>query len=62
MHDINLAAELADEIVLMSHGKVVAKGAAAKALEVDNLERTFNTVINQLGAGNERYFRAGLEK
>jgi iron complex transport system ATP-binding protein len=62
MHDINLAAELADEIVLMSHGKVVAKGATAETLKVDNLERTFDTVINQLGGGSERYFRAELEK
>lgn len=62
MHDINLAAELADEIVLMSHGKVVAKGSAEEALKVDNLERTFDTVINQLGEGRERYFRAELEK
>ena len=62
MHDINLAAELADEIVLMSHGKVVAKGSAAEALKVDNLERTFDTVINQLGGGRERYFRAEFEK
>ena len=62
MHDINLAAELADEIVLMSHGKVVAKGSASEALKVDNLERTFDTVINQLGGGPDRYFRAELEK
>lgn len=62
MHDINLAAELADEIVLMSHGKVVAKGPAAEALKVDNLERTFDTVIKQLGGGRERYFRAEFEK
>lgn len=62
MHDINLAAELADEIVLMSNGKVVAKGPTAETLGVDNLERTFDTVINQLGDGSERYFRAELEK
>ncbi|MBT6587075.1 MAG: ATP-binding cassette domain-containing protein, partial [Gammaproteobacteria bacterium] len=62
MHDINLAAELADEIVLMSSGKVIAKGSAAEALKVDNLERTFDTVINQLGGGRDRYFRAELEK
>ena len=62
MHDINLAAELADDIVLMSHGKVVAKGSVAEALKIENLERTFDTVINQLGRGSERYFRAELEK
>ncbi len=62
MHDINLAAELADEIVLMSHGKVVAKGPATEALKVDYLERTFDTVIKQLGGGRERYFRAEFEK
>ena len=62
MHDINLASELADEIILMSHGEVVAKGSAAEALKVDNLELAFDTVINQLGSGSERYFRAELEK
>jgi ABC-type hemin transport system ATPase subunit len=62
MHDINLAAELADEIVLMSHGEVVAKGSVTETLKVDNLEHTFDTVINQLGVGSERYFRAELEK
>ena len=61
MHDINLAAELADEIILMSHGEVVAKGSAAEALKVDNLELAFDAVINQLGSGSERYFRAELE-
>ena len=62
MHDINLAVELADEIVLISDGKVVAAGLAAEVLNVDNLERTFDTVINEVGGGGERYFRAGREK
>ena len=62
MHDINLAAELADQIILISHGEVVAKGSAAEALKVDNLELAFDTVINKLGSGSERYFRAELEK
>ena len=62
MHDINFAAELADEIILIWHGKVVAKGPVAEALKVDNLELAFDTVINQLGSGSERYFRAELKK
>ncbi|MDA0272016.1 MAG: ATP-binding cassette domain-containing protein [Proteobacteria bacterium] len=62
MHDINLAAELADEIVLMSRGEAVAKGSVAETLKVENLEHTFDTVINQLGDGSERYFRAELER
>ena len=37
MHEINLAAELADEIVLMSHGAEVAKGPSAEAVKGDDL-------------------------
>jgi ABC-type hemin transport system ATPase subunit len=61
MHDINLAAELADEIVLMSQGKLVAKGSAAEALKVDNLERTFDTTIYRLGGGANATFEQNLK-
>ena len=60
MHDINLAHELADEVVLMSHGQVVSKGPALKSVNVDSLERTFETTINQIGEGSARYFRAKI--
>ena len=60
MHDINLAYELADEVVLMSHGQVVSKGPALKSVNIDSLERTFETTINQIGEGDARYFRAKI--
>ena len=62
MHDINLAAELADDIVLMSGGKVVASGSVESTLKIDNLERTFDTAINEIGSIGGRYFRAELEQ
>lgn len=40
-HDINLAAEFADEIVLLKNGEVVANGAPEKVLTEENLLTVF---------------------
>lgn len=40
-HDINLAAEFADEIVLLKNGAVVANGAPEKVLTEENLQIVF---------------------
>ncbi|WP_245158287.1 MULTISPECIES: ABC transporter ATP-binding protein [unclassified Brevundimonas] len=41
-HDLTLAAGLADRIIVMDHGAVVADAAPAQALSVDVLRSTFN--------------------
>lgn len=60
MHDINLAAEIADQIILMSSGQIVALGSVDETLTVDNLEKTFNTPILRIGEGSMRFYRASL--
>jgi iron complex transport system ATP-binding protein len=53
VHDLNLAARFADQIVLMNHGRVVAAGSPEKVLtaerirEVFSVEPTFVTVEQQ---------------
>jgi iron complex transport system ATP-binding protein len=44
-HDLNLAAEFADEIILLSGGKIAAKGAPEKVLTEENLNRVFNVKV-----------------
>ncbi|HEX8160842.1 MAG TPA: heme ABC transporter ATP-binding protein [Pyrinomonadaceae bacterium] len=41
VHDLNLAARFADQIVLMNHGRVVAGGSAAEVLTTEHIREVF---------------------
>lgn len=41
VHDLNLAARFADQIVLMDHGRVVAAGTGAEVLTTEHIENVF---------------------
>jgi iron complex transport system ATP-binding protein len=41
VHDLNLAARFADQIVLLNHGQVVATGTAAEVLTTDRIRDVF---------------------
>ena len=41
VHDLNLAARFADQIVLLNHGRVVATGTAAEVLTTDRIRDVF---------------------
>jgi iron complex transport system ATP-binding protein len=44
-HELNLASELADELILMERGRCLAKGTAEQVLQPDLLSRIFRTPI-----------------
>ncbi len=44
-HDLNLASEFADEIVLLENGELLAKGAPRKVLTEENLFKVFNVKV-----------------
>jgi iron complex transport system ATP-binding protein len=44
-HDLNLASEFADEIILLKNGRIAAKGAAGEVLTEDNLETVFGVKV-----------------
>ncbi len=44
-HDLNLASEFADEILLLKHGKVIAKDTPNKVLTVENLREAFEVEV-----------------
>jgi iron complex transport system ATP-binding protein len=41
VHDLNLAARFADQVVLLNEGRVVAKGSAAQVLTSENIRSVF---------------------
>ena len=44
-HDLNLASEFADEIILLSEGKIAAKGKPETVLTEENLLKVFNVKV-----------------
>ena len=44
-HDLNLASEFADEILLMKNGRIAAKGAPPACLTEDNLRAVFGVKV-----------------
>jgi iron complex transport system ATP-binding protein len=44
-HELNLASELADELILMECGRCLAKGSAEQVLQPELLRRVFRTPI-----------------
>ncbi|HQU85824.1 MAG TPA: ABC transporter ATP-binding protein [Pyrinomonadaceae bacterium] len=44
-HDLNLASEFADEIILLKDGEIIAKGKAEKVLTEENIKEVFNVNV-----------------
>ena len=44
-HDINLASEFADEIILLKNGAIQSKGAPETVLTTENLQQVFNVRV-----------------
>jgi len=56
-HDLNLAAEFADEIVMLKSGQIAAKGAPRDILTAENIDRVFGVHVlldNNPASGNVR--------
>jgi iron complex transport system ATP-binding protein len=45
MHDLNVASQFADRVVLMKNGKVVASGAVSEVMTESTLKATFDTEL-----------------
>jgi iron complex transport system ATP-binding protein len=59
MHDINMAADIADRILLMREGGIIAAGHPAEVLTEANLAATFDTSMVLLRDGDSVFFKAG---
>jgi len=54
LHDLNLAAALADRVVLLQDGRTVAEGSAAEVLRQEALDAVFGKGLRVLEAGEDR--------
>lgn len=52
LHDLSLAAQFSDNVILLSEGKIQAKGRACDVLECDIIRRLYNVNIEILYDGN----------
>ena len=50
VHDLNLAARFADQIVLLNHGRVVATGTATEVLTPDRIREVFGVEVTFVAA------------
>ncbi len=58
-HDLHLAAQHADRVVLLSGGQIVAQGTPAEVMTEELLSRTFGVQMRQ-PREHERFFLADL--
>jgi len=45
IHDLNLAAEYCDYLIMMNHGNIHTKGTPLEVLNYENIEQVYNTVV-----------------
>jgi len=45
LHDLNLASEFCDELILMQHGKIFTMGCAKDVLTFQNIESVYHTLV-----------------
>ena len=62
MHDINLALEVADVIVLLSEGEVVASGPVEKVLATDALGKTLHIPVSVIADQSQRYYKTLVQE
>ena len=53
MHDLTLAAQYSDRIILLSGGQVVAEGAPAQVLESSHLSTLYAARVKVLKVGED---------
>lgn len=57
LHDINLAAKLADDVLMLKEGRVLAAGSASEELSAENLSKLYDIDIADIG--EDSLFRIG---
>jgi cobalamin transport system ATP-binding protein len=55
MHDLTLASQYGDRIVLVDQGRIVAEGTAAEVLTAERLEALYGAQVRIVGEGRELF-------
>ncbi len=56
LHQINAAARIADDVIMMRRGEIIATGACGEALTAETLEAVFDITFNQSHVGSAPIF------
>lgn len=60
LHDLNLAAQLADRVVLLRQGRVVAEGPVATAMTAASLSELYSVAVHQVVSEPRPVFVSGF--
>jgi iron complex transport system ATP-binding protein len=60
LHDLNLAAQLADQVVLLQQGRMFGVGSVAKVMTATNLSQLYGAVVTQVVSDPQPVFVSGL--
>ncbi|MBN8646773.1 MAG: ABC transporter ATP-binding protein [Caulobacterales bacterium] len=57
LHDLNISAQIADEIIILKNGRIIAGGDAKEVLSKENIAKAYNVeVFETIGQGGEKIF------
>lgn len=57
LHDLNISAQIADEIIILKNGRIIAGGDAKEVLNKENIAKAYNVeVFETIGQGGEKIF------
>lgn len=59
LHDINLAAKLADDVVMLKDGHILAAGAAEDELSIENLSKLYDIEVKTITGNDGSLFQLG---
>nr|WP_320136183.1 heme ABC transporter ATP-binding protein [uncultured Amphritea sp.] len=60
LHDLNLAAQLADQVVLLQQGRMFGVGSVAKVMTATNLSQLYGAAVTQVVSDPQPVFVSGL--
>ncbi|RTE64643.1 heme ABC transporter ATP-binding protein [Amphritea opalescens] len=60
LHDLNLAAQLADQVVLLQQGRMFGVGPVAEVMTAANLSRLYGATVTQVVSEPQPVFVSGL--
>ncbi len=61
LHDLNQAARIADDVLILKHGRIAAAGAAAQVLTAVRLSDVYDTALGEIATpgGGRLFYAAG---
>ena len=57
LHDLNISAQIADEIIILKNGQIIAQGEAGQILNKENIAAAYDVEVHEvIGSGGQKIF------